>query len=551
MKYKGVDVSAFQGDINWPEVVNYVTFAMIRATYGQSGVDSKFKKNILSSNRAGIHAGVYHYTYARTMHEAAREANHLINTLSNYEITYPVALDIEENSLLCLGKEKVTNIILEFMNRLKDSNYYPILYTTENWLQKYVNISQIPDIDLWLAKWDSHPTYKYNNLGIWQYTNNGRVNGIGSNVNLNISYKNYNHIIKNSNSNSNNLISPNFKSTTANKFDSDLIYEDDMDLDLPHGFNHSENGINFEAAGFYPSEYPARFDANSSTNFDENSQNLSSNQEIYDNSSTATDNHKTTSSQNSLNSSINTENYNQNTQDSNHNSNSSTTSTQNPTNTEMHTTSSKYANINSTKLSNHDEETNYISKNSNITTWNNNNNTSNSQDSHQNITKSVKYRVKPGDTLWAIAQKYLGSGSKFIDIKQINNLNTDQIHPGQILDIPQNSNTDWNLYTVQRGDSIWKISQKLLNSTTKVNEIMNLNKLTNDVIYPGQILKIPKKTTTTTTLPKSYTIKKGDTLSEIARKFLGDPKKYINLIKFNNLTNTTIRPGQRILIPSA
>lgn len=107
-----------------------------------------------------------------------------------------------------------------------------------------------------------------------------------------------------------------------------------------------------------------------------------------------------------------------------------------------------------------------------------------------------EYSVKRGDTLWKIARRYLGNGSRYSEIIELNHLTSDHIYPGMALKIPGSSSEtspapSYRNYTVKRGDSLWKIAQSQLGLGSRYPEIMELNELTGDSIYPGQILKLP------------------------------------------------------------
>lgn len=107
------------------------------------------------------------------------------------------------------------------------------------------------------------------------------------------------------------------------------------------------------------------------------------------------------------------------------------------------------------------------------------------------------YEVQSGDTLWKIAQKYLGDGKRYPEIMEANGLKSTNIYPGMQLKIPGVSHEStpeisYREYTVKRGDSLWKIARTYLGSGDRYPEIMQLNGLTNEFIYPGQILKLPK-----------------------------------------------------------
>ena len=118
-------------------------------------------------------------------------------------------------------------------------------------------------------------------------------------------------------------------------------------------------------------------------------------------------------------------------------------------------------------------------------------------DIKDNDTGYQTVEVKKGDTLWGIAEKYLGSGSRYREIMSLNSLTSATIHPGLVLSIP-GTNAKANeaakktkTYTVKRGDTLWGIAEKYLGSGSRYKEIMTLSKLTSTTIYVGQVLTLP------------------------------------------------------------
>lgn len=111
---------------------------------------------------------------------------------------------------------------------------------------------------------------------------------------------------------------------------------------------------------------------------------------------------------------------------------------------------------------------------------------------HETEQQDTTYIIKSGDTLWGIAERYLGNGSKYSELKSLNGLTSDTIYPGQTIKIPtERQSKSYTTYTIQKGDTLWSIARKFLGDGSRYNEIMNLNRLTSTTIYPGQVLKIP------------------------------------------------------------
>ncbi len=199
---KGIDVSYAQGTINWQAVRDSgVQFAFLRASRGSTvnasrgSEDTTFKYNVTEATKAGVNVGVYHYLYAETVADAKKEAKFFLKTIAPYKITYPVVLDVEEQSQANLGKKKITQIAKAFLDEVSAAGYYAMLYSNKSWLTQYLDMSQLAGYEVWLAQWNTVPTYS-GDFGIWQYSCKGIVSGIDGYVDLNLSYKNYAKIIK-------------------------------------------------------------------------------------------------------------------------------------------------------------------------------------------------------------------------------------------------------------------------------------------------------------------------------------------------------------------
>ena len=149
--------------------------------------------------------------------------------------------------------------------------------------------------------------------------------------------------------------------------------------------------------------------------------------------------------------------------------------------------------------------------------------------------KNNIYIVKKGDTLFDIAAL---NGITVSEIKELNNLKSDILQIGQILNIPSKSTGEIN-YIVQKGDNLYTIANKY---DVKIDDIIKLNKLSTNTLQIGQVLKIPGSTNYNT-----YVVKKGDTLWDIAQKYGTTVKK---LLTINNLDSTVLKINQNLLIPT-
>jgi len=152
------------------------------------------------------------------------------------------------------------------------------------------------------------------------------------------------------------------------------------------------------------------------------------------------------------------------------------------------------------------------------------------------------YTVKSGDSLWSIANRYNTTPS---ELRRLNNLTSDTLRIGQVLQIPTSSNTGTNTgntYTVKSGDSLWSIANRY---NTTVSAIKSANNLTNDTLTIGQVLQIPVGSDAVT--GNTYTVKSGDSLWSIANRY---NTSVTELQSLNNLTSNTLSIGQVLQIPT-
>lgn len=191
--FKGIDVSRWQGEIDWETAAKEIDFVMIRAAYGRSE-DILFRKNMEGAARAGVDTGVYLYSLAATVEEAQDEAAFLLELIRPWKLTYPAALDIEDKRQQPLGRKALTDLVLAYADPIRKAGYLPALYGSLNLLENRFD-DRIGQLDLWVAQWSDALTFR-GTAGIWQYSNVGRVPGVPVSVNLNISFRNYPSLIR-------------------------------------------------------------------------------------------------------------------------------------------------------------------------------------------------------------------------------------------------------------------------------------------------------------------------------------------------------------------
>lgn len=176
---RGIDVSTYQGSINWSAVkASGIDFAIVKATQGRAVssnsylfTDRQFAANVTGAHDVGLKVGVYHYLTAKTVKEAQTEAAHFCETIAPYKprIELWAAVDVEEDKYLPRNKKLLSDIVDAFCAYVAAEGYRPMVYTNPNYL--VYRLDKLPTHDLWLALWrdkERKPT-GYDNMKIWQY----------------------------------------------------------------------------------------------------------------------------------------------------------------------------------------------------------------------------------------------------------------------------------------------------------------------------------------------------------------------------------------------
>lgn len=197
--YKGIDVSKFQGWVDWKSVAaDGVRFAFIRVGnrgYGTGELveDTSFKQNMKSANAAGIKTGVYFFSQAVTVEEGVEEANFVLERIAPYQVDCPVVIDIEmvagdEGRADALSADERTQIIKAFCETIANAGYKPMIYLNLEVAAIRVNMEELESYDKWLAYYnpDFYFPYEYK---VWQYTENGTVAGLKEKVDMNICFE--------------------------------------------------------------------------------------------------------------------------------------------------------------------------------------------------------------------------------------------------------------------------------------------------------------------------------------------------------------------------
>lgn len=189
----GIDVSKWQGNVNWDQVkASGVSFAFIKAYSSKGGIDPYFVQNVNGANRVGIRSGAYVYSYARTPEEAVAEANAMIAIMQNLSITFPVAIDIEDKSQKDLSPEQLAAIANAFCATVANAGYQPMVYANKSWFTSKIGYTPY---DKWIAQYASECNYAGGTPCIWQASCTARIPGVAGEVDLDYLYKDYSYII--------------------------------------------------------------------------------------------------------------------------------------------------------------------------------------------------------------------------------------------------------------------------------------------------------------------------------------------------------------------
>lgn len=198
ISHKGIDVSSHQGNIDWNLVAqDGVEFAIIRVGYrgygseGRLVVDEKFEDNIKGAKAAGIKVGVYFFSQAINETELLEEANLVLEQIAPYSIECPIVYDVEKTSaagrMNAISVEDRTHLTQLFCQTIENSGYKPMIYHNTEMGALLINIAELEKYDKWYASYSDQMFYPYE-YKIWQYSDKGKIQGISTDVDLNISF---------------------------------------------------------------------------------------------------------------------------------------------------------------------------------------------------------------------------------------------------------------------------------------------------------------------------------------------------------------------------
>ena len=209
---KGIDVSKWNHEtgkngeylaLDWNAIkASGVDFVILKCGSTKSGIEPTFEMDYEGARAAGLEIGVYFYTYSTTVDAVKQDAELLLSALDGKYFEYPIYLDLEDISLEALGKNILMDMCTTFITTLQTNGYYAALYTNHNWITYILDReSVVSSFDVWYARYPetNEPVWneeKYGKqLGMWQYSEKGKIDGFDCDFDLNYAYKNYKELM--------------------------------------------------------------------------------------------------------------------------------------------------------------------------------------------------------------------------------------------------------------------------------------------------------------------------------------------------------------------
>ena len=198
---EGVDVSKYQGTIDWNKVkASGMGFAMVRQGWinsdGTITEDRFYQQNMAGAHAAGLHTGVYLYSYATSETAMRAAASVCVAMLDGFACDMPIALDFEHATLYKRFSRAVNaSLCAAFLGRVEELGRYCILYTYKSFAAAYLDMAALSRYDFWLAHYTARTDYT-GPYGMWQYTSSGKIPGIAKGADLSVAYKDYAGIIQ-------------------------------------------------------------------------------------------------------------------------------------------------------------------------------------------------------------------------------------------------------------------------------------------------------------------------------------------------------------------
>lgn len=187
----GIDVSRWQGDIDWSLVAKDsqdIKFAFVKATEGSTYVDPDFANNVKGAEAVGLQVGAYHFATFRNKDEAIVEAKFFVSSVAKFNLQKELVLDIESNRGN-LSKSDLTDAVVAFLETVKSESKNDVaIYMNLNYFNNFVDMSKLSVYSLWIARYGA--SSGVSSADYWQNSDVGKVNGIKGYVDMDVEYVN-------------------------------------------------------------------------------------------------------------------------------------------------------------------------------------------------------------------------------------------------------------------------------------------------------------------------------------------------------------------------
>lgn len=189
---KGIDVSTYQGKVNWERVKPNVDFAILRCGFGSDFAhqdDNQFARNVAECEMLNIPFAVYLYSYATTEAMIESEVVHALRLIGGHK-PFCVFIDMEDGSTASLGKATLTAFAKKFCEAVKAKGFKVGVYANQNWFRNYLDVKALRECGyaIWCAKYSTEEPKIDAEFDIWQYSSSGSVDGIVGRVDMNNMY---------------------------------------------------------------------------------------------------------------------------------------------------------------------------------------------------------------------------------------------------------------------------------------------------------------------------------------------------------------------------
>lgn len=205
--YRFVDVSRYQGLIDWAQVAAAGYKGAMLKTVSTNRklskradglyIDPTFEANYRNARAAGLDVGIYYYTYATSEAMADAELALLRQAVRGKELTLPVAVDMEDETLAVLKPNDLTNLAAYHLEQIEKMGFFAQLYTYTSYANVHLDMARLSSRwDVWLADYTGKTPKVQFKYSAHQHSSEGRVPGISGNVDLNVTTVNYPRIIE-------------------------------------------------------------------------------------------------------------------------------------------------------------------------------------------------------------------------------------------------------------------------------------------------------------------------------------------------------------------